>query len=92
MVKVKLYKDMIHNTDEMFIVEDADPNLATHRGYGWDSMGEHESYYCPKKSWKKYLLKLLSTKDIDKEISKLQKKKKKIEELKAKITKEIEEE
>lgn len=86
MVSVRLYEDGTYE------VEDISPHYATVRLYG-SKGGKHcDAYYCPKASWKKYLLKLLSTKDIDKKIKELQWQKKKIERLREKITKEIENE
>ncbi len=86
MVSVSLYEDGTYD------VEDINPEYATVRLYG-SKNGKHcDVYYCPKASWKKYLLKLLSTKDIDKKIKELEKQKKKIEKLREKITKEIENE
>lgn len=86
MVSVKLYEDGTYE------VKDIEPYYATLRLYG-SCNGKHcEVYYCPKASWKKYLLKLLSTKDIDKKIKELEKQKNKIEQLREKIAKEIESE
>ena len=86
MVSVRLYEDGTYE------VEDIDPGYATQRLVG-SCNGKHcEIYFCPKASWKKYLLRLLSTKDIDKKIKELEKQKKKIEQLREKITKEIESE
>lgn len=86
MVSVRLYEDGTYD------VKDIESYYATQRLCG-SYNGKHcEIYYCPKASWKKYLLKLLSTKDIDKEIKELEKQKKKIERLREKITKEIESE
>ena len=83
MVEVVLYENGEHE------VNGADPHHATQHMVGMDSKGRFELYYCPKDKWKRYLLKLLSTKDIDRKIKELKKYKKTREELKAKIKKEL---
>lgn len=84
MVSVRLYEDGIYE------VEDIDPKYTTTRLYG-SKNGKHcDIYFCPKASWKKYLLELISTKDIDEKIKELEWQKKKLERLREKITKEIE--
>ena len=83
MVKVILYED-----GEYEVIE-ADSNHTTQPMEGIYGNRYCEIYYCPKDKWKCYLLKLLSTKDIDDEIKELKKKKKTKEELKAKIKKEV---
>lgn len=84
MVEVTLYED------GTYTVEDADSRYATQRMYGYHNGKRYDSYYCFKSRWKEYLVKLLSTKDIDREIAELKKKKRAKETLKAKILKEIE--
>ena len=84
MVEVVLYED------GTYTVEDADSNLATQRMWGWRNGKDCDVYYCFKSRWKEYLVKLLSTKDIDRKIAELKKQKKAKEDLKAKILKEIE--
>lgn len=83
MVEVILYED-----GEYEVIE-ADSNHATQRMAGMYGNIHVEIYYCRKDKWKYYLLKLLSTKDIDEKIKELKKQKKAKEELKAKIKKEL---
>ena len=83
MVKVILYENGEYEVNE------ADPHRATQHMVGMGNKGRFELYYCPKDKWKHYLLKLLSTESIDKEIEELKKQKKAKEELRAKIKKEI---
>ena len=85
MVKVILYENGTYE------VNDADPHHVTQMMYGHNgNTGLHfREYYCPKDEWKKYLMKLLSTNDIDKKIRKLQKQKKEMEKLKKEIAKTI---
>lgn len=83
MVSVTLYES------GKYTVKDIEPEYTTQRLVGADEEGIYEKYHCPKRSWKKYLVKLLSTNGIDKEIAELQKKKRNIEHLKSKILKEI---
>jgi undecaprenyl pyrophosphate synthase len=82
MVNVILYKNGEYE------VREADPRHATQRA-GVNKKGSFIMYYCPKDEWKYYLLKLLSTESIDKEIEELKKRKKAKEELRAKIREEI---
>lgn len=83
MVEVVLYENGEYE------VNGADPHHAIQSMVGMDSKGRFESYYCPKNEWKHYLLKLLSTKEIDEKINELKKQKKAKEELKTKIKKEL---
>lgn len=83
MVKVVLYEDGEY---EMIEVE---PYYRTQRMVGTYGNRYFEMYYCPKDKWKHYLLRLLSTKDIDRKIKRLKKYKKTREELKSKIKKEL---
>lgn len=84
MVSVTLYED------GTYIVEDIDSYYATQRLYGFHNGKECEIYHCSKSRWKEYLVKLLSTKDIDRKIAELKKEKRAKEALKARILKEIE--
>lgn len=84
MVRVTLYED------GTYTVEDIDYHCATQRLYGFQHGMECNIYHCFKSRWKEYLVKLLSTKDIDRKIAELRKQKKAREELKVKILKEIE--
>ena len=86
MVSVRLYEDGTYE------VKDIEHHYATQRLTGSCNGKRCEIYFCPKASWKKYLLKLISTNDIDKEIKELEWQKKKLERLREKITKEIEKE
>jgi len=86
MVRVSLYES------GKYTVEDISPHYATQHLLGFDNEGACEIYHCPKRSWKKYLIKLLSTNSIDKEIAELQKKKRNMEHLKSKILKEMDSE
>ena len=76
MVEVILYADGTYE------VVDIPSYYATERYYGMRNDKHFTSYYCPKSKWKYYLMKLLSTKDIDKQIEELKKKKRMMEELK----------
>ena len=70
-------------------VKDTDSYNATQKLYrynGSTGLGA-ELYICPKDKWRTYLMKLLSTKDIDKKIKELQKQKKTMEKLKEEIIK-----
>ena len=84
MVRVSLYEDGNYE------VKDVESYHVTQRMWGvYD--GKHvDIYYCLKSKWKYYLLKLLSTNDIDKQIAELKKKKRMMEKLRDKIAKEIE--
>lgn len=84
MVEVVLYKD------GTYTVEDISPECATQRMWGMHHGKDCDIYHCFKSRWKEYLVKLLSTKDIDQKIAELRRQKKAKEELKAKILKEIE--
>lgn len=81
--------EVILHENGTYEVNDIDPHYATQLMYGYDgSTGLHYRLYkCPKDEWKPYLMKLLSTEDIDKEIRKLQKQKKEMEKLKKEIIK-----
>lgn len=70
-------------------VKDTDLHYATQRlsRYSGSTGLCAELYICPKDKWKTYLMKLLSTKDIDKKIKELQKQKKAMEKLKEEIIK-----
>lgn len=83
MVEVVLYEDGTYS------VTDVDSSHTTQRMYGSYAGKSIDLYFCPKANWKKYLLRLLSTKDLNKKIRELQKKKKVIENLRAQIEKEI---
>lgn len=83
MVEVVLYED------GKYEVNGADPHHAIQSMVGMSNKGRFEAYNCPKNEWKHYLLKLLSTKEIDEKIKELKKQKKAKEELKAKIKKEL---
>lgn len=83
MVSVTLYES------GKYTVKDIEPEYTTQHLCGVDKEGTFERYHCPKRNWKKYLIKLLSTNGIDKEIAELQKRKGNIERLKCKILKEI---
>ena len=88
MVRIALYEDGTYK------VEDTDPDYATQRMYGVDKDGRDvDVYYCRKDKWEWYLSKLLNSKvkDIDKEIKKLQRNKKDMEELKNEVLKNLEE-
>lgn len=85
MVEVVLWDD---GTYEVNIV---DSNHVTQRMVGWSGSRHFEKYYCKKDKWKYYLMKLIDTKDIDRQIQRLKKKKKEMEKLKEKISKEIKE-
>lgn len=87
MVKVVLWEDGTYE------VEDTYPNLGTQKMYKYDGKTGRSAklYICKKDKWKYYLMKLLSTKDIDDKIRELNKKKKAMEQLKRKIAKEIKE-
>lgn len=84
MVEVALYED------GTYTVEDVDSRYATQRMYGYRNGKDCKIYYCFKSRWKEYLVKLLSTKDIDRKIEELKKKKRAKESLKARLLKEIE--
>lgn len=83
MVQVVLYEDGTYEVNE------AESHHATQHMVGMSDKGRRELYYCHKDKWKYYLLKLLSTKEIDEKITELKKQKKAKEELKAKIKKEL---
>jgi hypothetical protein len=87
MVEVVLWEDGTYE------VEDTNPHFATQKMYRYDGNTglSAELYICKKEKWKYYLMKLLSTKDIDDKIRELNKKKKAMEQLKEKISKEIKE-
>jgi len=83
MVRVCLYE----NGD--YKVENIGSNYATQKLYGSDSKGSYKMYHCLKNKWKVYLLKLIDTKKIDKEIAKLKKRKQQMEMLRKKLEKEL---
>ena len=83
MVSVTLYEDGTYK------VEDIPDYYATQKLYGVHDGKSCKIYHCFKSKWKTYLLKLLSTNDIDKQIAKLNKQKKDIIELRNKIKKEL---
>ena len=83
MVRVRLYE----NGEDT--VEDVEPYWATQRLYGYINGKRYDGYNCKKSMWKKYLLKLTSTDDIDKEIAELKRKKKRMEDLRQKLTDEL---
>ena len=85
MVKVSLYED------GRYTVKDVSSDCVTQRLWGVSDGVDVDIYYCPKKNWKKYLLRLASTKEIDKQISELKKKKQKIIELRELLKSEISE-
>ena len=84
MVRVRLFKDGTYE------VKDIDSIYATQRLAGCCEKGTVDIYHCPKSRWKYYLLKLLDTTEIDKEIKELQKRKRNMQKLKDKISKELE--
>ena len=84
MVCVRLYRDGTYE------VKDIDSSYATQRLAGSCEKGTFDVYYCRKDKWKYYLLKLIDTSRIDKEIKELQKRKRDMQKLKDKISKELE--
>ena len=85
MVKVTLY------ANGKYTVEDISPDHATKRLCGMKDGMNVDIYYCLKKSWKKYLLRLLSTTEIDRQIAELKRQKQKIIELKERLNSELSE-
>lgn len=85
MVKVKLY------ANGKYTVEDAPSDYKIQRLYGVSDGMDVYIYYCPKKSWKKYLLKLLSTTEIDRQIAELTRQRQKIIKLKERLNSELSE-
>ena len=83
MVCVRLYRDGTYE------IEDIDSRYVTQRLVGCCDKGYFEEYHCLKSRWKYYLLKLLDTAEIDKEIKKLQKRKRDVQKLRKKITDEL---
>lgn len=85
MVQIILYEDYTYE------VKDIDPYYATQRLYGYNGTTgtECQKYNCPKDKWEKYLIRMLSTKDIDKKIRELQKQNKTMEKMKEKFIKTI---
>lgn len=81
--------EVVLHENGTYEVNNIDPHNATQKLYRYNgSTGLHSQVYiCPKDKWKTYLMKLLSTKDIDKKIKELQKQKKAMEKLKEEITK-----
>lgn len=84
MVEVILYENGAYE------VKDIEADNATQRLVGWVNGSKCDIYHCYKSKWKSYLLKLLDTNAIDKNIRELQKRKKTIEKLRVRISKEIE--
>ena len=70
MVEVILYENGTYE------VKDTEPYHATQWFHGYSGVTglKYEKYNCPKDKWEEYLMKLLSTKDIDKQMQKLQRK------------------
>lgn len=85
MVKVMLYEN------GRYTVEDAPSDYATQRLHGTRDGMHVDIYYCLKKNWKKYLLKLASTAEIDRRIAELKKQKQKIIELRERLIREVSE-
>ena len=83
MVSVVLYED------GTYIVEDIPDYYATQKLYGMRDGKNCKIYHCAKSKWKTYLLRLLSTNDIDKQIAELNKRKKAMIELKNRLKKEL---
>ena len=83
MVRVCLYEDGTYE------VKDIESYWATQKLYGACDKGHYRAYNCLKGRWKYYLLKLLDTSDIDKEIKELQKRKRARQKLRKKITDEL---
>lgn len=83
MVSVVLYEDGIYK------IEDIPDYYATQKLYGIRDGKDCKIYHCFKSKWKTYLLRLLSTKDIDKQIAELNKRKKAMIELKNRLKKEL---
>jgi hypothetical protein len=88
MVEVVLWEDGTYE------VEDTEPCYMTQMMYRYDGKGlerRGKVYICKKEKWKYYLMRMLSTKEIDDEIRELKKKKKAMEQLKEKIKNELRE-
>lgn len=83
MVSVVLYEDGTYK------IEDIPDYYATQKLYGMRDGKSCKIYHCIKSKWKTYLLRLLSTDDIDKQILELNKQKKAIIELKNRLKKEL---
>lgn len=83
MVKVILYENGTYE------VKDIEADHATQRLVGRVNGSKCDIYYCHKSKWKSYLLRLLDTNAIDENIRELQKRKKAIERLRVRISKEI---
>ncbi len=83
MVKVILYENGTYE------VKDIESDYATQRLVGWVNGSKCDIYYCYKSKWRSYLMKLLDTSAINKDIRELQKRKKAIEKLRVRISKEI---
>lgn len=83
MVSVVLYEDGTYK------IEDIPDYYATQELYGMRDGKNCKIYHCIKSKWKTYLLRLLSTDDIDKQILELNKQKKAIIELKNRLKKEL---
>lgn len=85
MVRVTLYED------GRYTVEPVPSAYATQRMCGTREGVYVDIYYCLKKNWKKYLLKLASTTKIDRQIAELNKRKQKIIELRERLNSELSE-
>ena len=85
MVKVTLYEN------GRYTVEDISSDYATQRLYGTSDGMHVDVYYCLKKNWKKYLLKLVSTTEIDRKIAELKKQRQKMIELRERLNSEVSE-
>ena len=84
MVQVVLYEDGTYE------VNDIEPYYATQKLVGYKNGKNCEMYNCLKRNWKKCLMMLLDTKDIEKQILELQRHKKSLDSLRSQIAKELE--
>lgn len=85
MVKVTL------DENGRYTVDDVSSDYVTQRLWGTKDDMQVDIYYCLKKNWKKYLLKLVSTTEIDRQIAELKKQKQKMIELKEQLNNEVSE-
>lgn len=83
MVQVVLYEDGTYE------VNDIEPYYATQQLVGYKNGKNCKMYNCLKRNWKKYLMKLLDTKDIEKQIQELQRRKKNLDILRSQIAQEL---
>lgn len=83
MVQVVLYEDGTYE------VNDIEPCHATQQLVGYKNGKNCKMYNCLKRNWKKYLIKLLDTKDIEKQILELQRRKKSLDFLRSQIAQEL---